>query len=86
MRWEIVATLTSVAALLISLISMSQTAEDIIRVDTLQKNFLISMRGQLLKELREQLAQELDDAVIELAGNSAATMRQAARIVRGTRG
>lgn len=36
-----------------------------------------------LKELREEIAQELENAVIETVGNSAATMDQAIRIVRG---
>jgi metal-dependent HD superfamily phosphatase/phosphodiesterase len=38
---------------------------------------------ELLNELREQIAQEIENAVIEVAGNSDATMQQAARIVRG---
>lgn len=33
--------------------------------------------------VREQVAQEIESAVIEVAGNSAATMEQAARIARG---
>lgn len=36
------------------------------------------------KQLREEIAQEIENAVIEVAGNSAATMEQAARIARGT--
>ena len=38
---------------------------------------------ELLNELREQIAQEIENAVIEVAGDSAATMQQAARIARG---
>ena len=38
---------------------------------------------ELLNELREQIAQEIENAVIEVAGNSDATMQQAARIARG---
>ena len=48
----------AVAALL-TRSSMSETAEEIIRVDTLQKNFLTEMREQLKQELREQIAQDL---------------------------
>ena len=33
--------------------------------------------------LREKIAGEIESAVIEVAGNSAATMEQAARIARG---
>jgi hypothetical protein len=33
--------------------------------------------------IREQIAQEIENAVIEVAGNSAATMEQAAQIARG---
>ena len=35
--------------------------------------------------LREKIAGEIESAVIEVAGNSAATMEQAARIARGQR-
>lgn len=35
------------------------------------------------QKLREQIAQEIEDAIIEVAGNSAATIAQAARIARG---
>ena len=35
--------------------------------------------------LREKIAGEIENAVIEVAGNSAATMEQAARIARGQR-
>lgn len=35
------------------------------------------------QKLREKIAKEIDDAIIEVAGDSAATMRQAAAIVRG---
>jgi hypothetical protein len=35
--------------------------------------------------LREKLALEIESAVIEVAGNSAATMEQAARIIRGNK-
>lgn len=43
-------------------------------------NDLLAM---LESQLREQIATDLDNAIIEVAGNSAATMQQAARIVRG---
>ena len=36
-----------------------------------------------LQEQREQIAQEIENAVIEVVGNSAATIEQATRIVRG---
>ena len=36
-----------------------------------------------LAQQREEIAKELESAVIEVVGNSAATMDQAARIVRG---
>lgn len=35
------------------------------------------------QKLREQIAQEIEDAIIEVAGDSASTMQQAARIARG---
>lgn len=44
------------------------------------KDFIERSEEQLL---REKIAKEIEDAVIEVAGNSAETMRQAARIVRG---
>jgi len=37
---------------------------------------------QLCLSLREELAQQIENAVIEIAGDSAAAMAQAARIVR----
>jgi DNA-directed RNA polymerase subunit RPC12/RpoP len=37
------------------------------------------------EELREKIAQEIENAVIEVVGDSAATMQQAARIARGTK-
>jgi hypothetical protein len=43
--------------------------------------FLDKMRSTI----REQIAQEIESAVIEVAGNSAATMEQAARIARGNK-
>ena len=36
-----------------------------------------------LAQQREEIAKELENAVIEVAGDSAATMDQAVRIVRG---
>jgi hypothetical protein len=36
-----------------------------------------------LQELREQIAQDIENAVIKVAGNSAAAMQQAADIARG---
>ena len=36
-----------------------------------------------LAQQREEIAKELESAVIEVMGNSAATMDQAVRIVRG---
>jgi N-acetylglutamate synthase/N-acetylornithine aminotransferase len=38
-----------------------------------------------LKELREQIARDIENAVIEVAGDSAHTMEQAARIARGVK-
>lgn len=35
------------------------------------------------QKLREQIAQEIEDAIIEVAGDSSATIAQAARIARG---
>lgn len=37
------------------------------------------------KYIRSKIAAELDNAVIEVVGNSAETMQQAARIVRGNK-
>ena len=37
----------------------------------------------LVKELREQIAEDIENAVIEVAGNSAHTLNQAAAIARG---
>ena len=37
------------------------------------------------KYIREKVASELDNAVIEVVANSAETMQQAARIVRGNK-
>jgi hypothetical protein len=34
---------------------------------------------------RERIAKEIDEAVIEVAGDSATTMRQAAKIARGNK-
>jgi hypothetical protein len=45
-----------------------------------QQDFVEKSQEQ---KLREQIAQEIEDAVIEVAGNSAETMAQAARIARG---
>lgn len=50
-----------------------------------------NMQDQLVKKtlheietmLREQIAREIENAVIEVVGDSAATMQQAARIARG---
>lgn len=44
------------------------------------KDFIEKSEEQLL---REKIAQEIEAAVIKVAGNSAETMRQAADIVRG---
>lgn len=37
----------------------------------------------LEKYIRDKIAYDIDTAIIEVAGNSAETMRQSARIVRG---
>ena len=41
------------------------------------------MCGISEKELREQIAKEIENVVIEVVGNSAHTLNQAARIARG---
>ena len=38
---------------------------------------------KVVKAVREEVAQDIENAVIETAGDSAATMSQAARIARG---
>ena len=38
---------------------------------------------KIVASVREQIAQEIEAAVIEVVGNSAETMRQAAKIARG---
>lgn len=45
-----------------------------------EKDFIEKTEEQ---KLREKIAKEIDDAIIEVAGDSAATMRQAAAIARG---
>ena len=47
------------------------------------KNIMDSVIAIALSQQREEIAKELESAVIEVAGNSAATMDQAVRIVRG---
>lgn len=44
---------------------------------------LWQMYKQGIFDAREEIAKEIENAVIEVAGNSAETMRQAARIARG---
>lgn len=41
------------------------------------------MFSHIERSIREKIAQEIESAVIEVAGNSAHTMRQAAAIARG---
>lgn len=38
-----------------------------------------------MQDLREQIAQDIETAVIEVVGNSSATMKQAAAIARGSK-
>ena len=47
------------------------------------KNIMDSVIAIALSKQREEIAKELESAVIEVVGNSAATMDQAVRIVRG---
>lgn len=56
-----------------------QTGSKVIFLDRAK----IARNGVDEAALREQIAQEIEAAVIEVAGNSAATMRQAATIARG---
>jgi hypothetical protein len=49
----------------------------------MQDSLIHNLLSQLELEFREQIAKEIEDAIIEVVGDSAATMRQAARIVRG---
>ncbi len=44
-----------------------------------------AIRPIIEKEIREKVAQEIENAVIEVVGDSAATMQQAARIARGNK-
>ena len=44
-----------------------------------------AIRPIIEKEIREKVAQEIENAVIEVVGDSAATMQQAARIARGSK-
>lgn len=48
-----------------------------------RKGWDSSCQCGLISKVREQIAQEIEDAVIEIAGNSAHTLDQAAAIARG---
>lgn len=49
----------------------------------MQDKLIHNLLSQLELEFREQIAKEIENAVIEVVGDSAATMRQAAKIARG---
>jgi tRNA-dihydrouridine synthase len=62
---------------------LEEWIHDVFKLNNLKfsdKDFIEKSEEQML---REKIAKEIEDAVIEVAGNSAETMRQAARIVRG---
>lgn len=62
---------------------LEEWIQDVFKLNGLKfsdKDFIEKSEEQML---REKIAKEIEDAVIEVAGNSAETMAQAARIVRG---
>ena len=54
-------------------------------VDNMEDKMITHYINRLESVLREQIAKEIENAVIETVGDSAATMAQAAAIARGNK-
>lgn len=52
---------------------------------SIEDKLVNDLLAMLESQLREQIALDIENAIIEVVGNSAATMQQAVRIVRGSK-